>query len=52
MGEFKAGPGDVARLAVKVRAFPDAEIEWFRIVTEGEETKEEKVDPKEKQFAK
>ena len=25
MGEFKAGPGDVARLAVKVRAFPDAE---------------------------
>ena len=52
MGEFKAGPGDVARLAVKVRAFPDAEVEWQRIVGEGEEAKPETIDPKDKKFAK
>ena len=52
MGEFKAGPGDVARLAIKVRAFPEAELEWFRIVGEGEEAKQEKIDPKDKKFAK
>jgi hypothetical protein len=52
MGEFKAGPGDVARLAIKVRAFPEAELEWFKLEGEGEEAKQEKVDPKEKKFAK
>jgi hypothetical protein len=36
----------------QVRAFPDAEIEWQRIVGEGEEAAPVKIDPKEKQFAK
>jgi hypothetical protein len=52
MGEFKAGPGDVARLAVKVRAFPEADVEWQKIEGEGEEAKPEKIDPKEKKFAR
>ena len=52
MGEFKAGPGDVAKLSIRVRAFPDAEVEWSKIEGEGEEAKPVKIDPKDKQFAK
>ena len=41
-----------SRLSIKVRAFPDAEIEWLRMTGEGEEAKPEKIDPKDKKFAR
>jgi hypothetical protein len=41
-----------SRLSVKVRAFPDADVEWLRVIGEGEEAKPEKIDPKDKKFAK
>lgn len=37
---------------MKVRAFPEAEVEWFRIEGEGEEAKAEKIDSKDKKFAR
>lgn len=50
MGEFKAGPGDVAQLVVKVRGNPDPEIRWYKKIgdaeTEGGEDKMENIDPK------
>ena len=54
--EFKAGPGDVAMLTFKVRAFPGADAIWNKVITEasgeveGEEDEVVKIDPKEKQF--
>ena len=43
--EFKAGPGDVAMVTFKVRAFPGADAIWNLIKTtgEGEEATEEEV---------
>ena len=48
LGEFKAGPGDEAKLTAKIRAFPDADVAWYlkTPVPEGEEGEmtSEKVD--------
>ncbi len=50
--EFKAGPGDVAMLTMKVRAFPGADCIWQKVEGEGEEAKLTKIDPKDKAFAR
>lgn len=43
MGEFKAGPGDVAKVVCKVRASPDPDVFWAKKNPEG---KIEKIDVK------
>ena len=43
MGEFKAGPGDLAKVVAKVRASPDPDIFWAKKTKEG---KIEKIDVK------
>ena len=51
--EFKAGPGDVAMLTFKVRAFPGADSCWFKLIPaeeEGGEPTEIKIDSKEPEF--
>lgn len=57
--EFKAGPGDVAMLTFKIRAFPGADAIWNKVISEaaeaaeGEEAGEDeviKIDPADKQF--
>ena len=53
--EFKAGPGDVAMLTFKVRAFPGADAIWNKVIAEATEEGQEdeviKIDPKgDKQF--
>jgi len=53
--EFKAGPGDVAMVTFKVRAFPGADAVWniIKITGEGEEDFEEtKIDSADKNFAR
>ena len=50
MGEAKAGPGDEAKLSAKIRAFPDADVTWYKKIpaAEGEEEgKNEKIDKSE-----
>ena len=47
LGEFKAGPGDEARISAKIRAFPDADVDWYikhPAEEEGGEPTNEKVD--------
>lgn len=44
--EFKAGPGDVAMLTFRVRAFPGADVIWQKVEGEGEEAPLVKIDPK------
>jgi hypothetical protein len=39
-------------LTFKVKAFPGADVIWSKIVGEGEDEKEVKVDPKDKAFAR
>lgn len=51
--EFKAGPGDVAMITFKVKAFPGADAVWNKIIpgeTEEEEAQEIKIDPSQKEF--
>ena len=51
--EFKAGPGDVAMLTFKIRAFPGADAIWNKVITEGAEGEEDeviKIDTADKQF--
>ena len=48
--EFKAGPGDVAMVTFKIRAFPSADAVWSRIEGEGEDATEVKIDPADKAF--
>ena len=48
--EFKAGPGDVAMLTFKVRAFPGADAVWNKISGEGEEAIETRIDIADKAF--
>ena len=51
--EFKAGPGDVAMVTFKVRAFPGADVIWNKIVPaeeEGGEDQETKIDTSDKAF--
>lgn len=43
MGEFKAGPGDVAKVVCRVKASPDPDIFWSR---KGEDGKVEKIEIK------
>ena len=53
MGEFKAGPGDEARLSAKIRAFPDADVNWYlKTVPSGEdeEAQTTKIDKDDKAF--
>ena len=56
MGEFKAGPGDEAKLLAKIRAFPDADVAWYlKTPKEGGEEGEydsEKVDKDDKKFSR
>ena len=52
MGEFKAGPGDEAKISARIRAFPEADVTWYKIIppAEGEEEgekKSEKIDKSE-----
>ena len=54
--EFKAGPGDFGKLSFKVRAFPDAEVDFYKQVgepeTEGGEPKMAKIEKGDKDFAR
>ena len=38
--EFKAGPGDVAMLTFKIRAFPGADAIWNKVISEAAEAAE------------
>ena len=47
MGEFKAGPGDVAKVVAKVRASPDPDVFWAKKGADGKAVKvDKKVDKK------
>merc|ERR1719334_822480 len=35
IGEWKAGPGDVARIVAKAKAFPFAEGTWYKVLEAG-----------------
>lgn len=51
--DFKAGPGDVAMVTFKVKAFPGAEAVWSKIIpgeTEEDEVTEIKIDPTTEEF--
>ena len=53
LGEFKAGPGDEARLFAKIRAFPDADVAWYLKTPaeeEGGEEQSEKIDKDDKKW--
>merc|ERR1719290_227838 len=54
IGEWKAGPGDEARIVAKAKAFPFAEGTWYRVLEpaseEGGEAKVEKIDFEDKAF--
>jgi len=56
IGEWKAGPGDEARIVAKAKAFPFAEGTWYRVLEpaseEGGEAKVEKIDPSDKAWAR
>ena len=56
IGEWKAGPGDEAKIIAKVKAFPFAEGNWYRVLeeapAEGGEAKLEKIDTGDKAFAR
>lgn len=52
IGEAKAGPGDEAKISAKIRAFPDADVTWYKVTPavegeEGSERKTEKIDKSE-----
>ena len=44
--EYKAGPGDLAKVVVKVRASPDPDVFWAKKDAEGKVEKIEKKDKK------
>jgi len=56
IGEWKAGPGDEARIVAKAKAFPFAEGTWYKVLEpaseEGGEAKVEKIDPTDKAWAR
>ena len=56
IGEWKAGPGDEARIVAKAKAFPYAEEAWYRVLEEateeGGEAKVEKIDKDDKAYAR
>lgn len=55
IGEWKAGPGDEAKIIAKAKAFPFAEGVWYKILEEGVdggEAKMEKIDKDDKAWAR
>jgi hypothetical protein len=54
IGEWKAGPGDVAQIVAKAKAFPFADGTWYRVLKpateEGGEAEVEKIDPDDKAY--
>jgi len=56
IGEWKAGPGDVATIVAKGRAFPFADGVWYKVVEPasepGGENKTEKIDFEDKEIKK
>ena len=49
MAEAKAGPGDEAKVLARIRAFPGADVTWYKVVpptepVEGEEAPERKTE--------
>jgi len=56
IGEWKAGPGDEARVVAKGKAFPFAEGVWYRVLAEateeGGEAQTEKIDKDDKAYAR
>ena len=55
IGEWKAGPGDEAKIIAKAKAFPFAEGVWYKVLEEavdGGEAKLEKIDKDDKQWAR
>lgn len=47
VSDFKAGPGETAKIAIKVKASPDPDLEWFRL---NADEKPEKIDKKDKKW--
>ncbi len=56
IGEWKAGPGDLAKIIAKAKAFPFAEGTWYRVLEEAPsedgEAKVEKIDTSDKAWAR
>jgi len=56
IGEWKAGPGDVATIVAKAKAFPFADGVWYKVVEPasepGGENKTEKIDFEDKEIKK
>ena len=56
IGEWKAGPGDEAKIIAKAKAFPMCEGTWYRVIAEAEEeggeAKVEKIDSSDKKWAR
>merc|ERR1719167_619202 len=55
IGEWKAGPGDEAKIVAKAKAYPFAEGVWYRVLAEAEdggEAKVEKIDKDDKAYAR
>merc|ERR1712079_628108 len=54
IGEWKAGPGDEAKIIAKGKAFPFADATWYKVLEpaseEGGEAKVEKIDFEDKAF--
>jgi len=53
IGEWKAGPGDEAKVIAKAKAFPFADGTWYKVLepaSDGNEAKVEKIDPAEKAY--
>merc|ERR1740128_258301 len=56
IGEWKAGPGDEAKIIAKAKAYPFAEGVWYKVLEEateeGGEAKVEKIDSSDKAWAR
>jgi len=56
IGEWKAGPGDVAQIVAKAKAFPFADGVWYKVIEPasepGGENKTEKIDFEDKEIKK
>jgi len=55
IGEWKAGPGDEAKIVAKAKAYPFAEGVWYKVLeegTDGGEAKVEKIEKDDKKYAR
>merc|ERR1719175_302153 len=55
IGEWKAGPGDEAKIVAKAKAYPFAEGVWYKVLeegTDGSEAKVEKIEKDDKKYAR